>query len=112
MKGVLDVLGLTLQDLHMDASGTLLARVEERLVSAWSAFANGEAGIEDAQIILVDLASYSGYYGTADFDASDAQLHNLNGRRAVFQRIAEALVITGVTLDGLHGAVIRNPTLE
>lgn len=109
MRGVLDVLGLTYEQVH-EQEGAAEA-VQARVASAYAAFANGEASSEDAGIILVDLASYSGYYTTADIDASEAVLRTLNGRREMFQRIAEAMVFTGVTLDGLHGAVVRNPAI-
>lgn len=59
----------------------------ERLSEAWQAFVRGAASKEDADLIMADLASVTGYFFVSEPGATgDALLRN-EGRRDVMARI-------------------------
>lgn len=88
------------------------ARVDMRVAGAYAALFTGTGSSEDAELVLVDLAQYARYYDTASLDMPADQVKALDQRRAVFQRIAEALTKSGKSLGDLHGAVLRSPPLD
>lgn len=59
----------------------------KRLHDAYIAFVAGRPSVEDCQLIMVDLANFSGYYNTTSPNASDAALRYSEGQRSVFGRV-------------------------
>lgn len=83
-----------------------------RIAQAYAAVFSGNGSVDDAGLVLIDLAQFTRYYDTVKLNASAAEAHGLNHRRAVFQRIAEGVIVSGNTLDGLHAATLRAPLIE
>lgn len=83
-----------------------------RIVAAYAAVFSGNGTSEDVDLVLVDLAQFTRYYDTAALDAPADQVKALDQRRAVFQRIMEALTKSGKPVEGLHSAVLRAPLVE
>lgn len=88
------------------------AKMEARIASAYAAFAEGRASKEDADLVIVDLAVFTRYLDTTQLGTSNEVLREINGRRAVFARIVEAVIGAGGNLDGLHRAVLATPALS
>lgn len=108
---------ITLRDLYPpDAEGGYseerLADMQRRVSSAYGALFSGKGGIEDAELVLVDLAQFTRYLDTARLDTPADQVKALDQRRAVFARIAEGMVFSGGDLDGLQRAVLTSPSLS
>ncbi len=59
----------------------------DRLSEAWQAFQRGAASKTDADLILADLANYTGYFFVAADAASGDELQRREGRRDVMARI-------------------------
>lgn len=114
MRTILDVLPKECfsTDPQTGAVEIIDARVDTRVVGAYSALFTGIGSSEDAELVLVDLAQFARYYDTASLDMPAEQVKALDQRRAVFQRIAEALTKSGKSLGDLHGAVLRSPPLD
>lgn len=93
-------------------SDDLLAKMQQRIASAYAAFAEGRASKEDADLVIVDLAVFTRYLDTTQLGTSNEVLRELNGRRAVFARIVEAVIGAGGKLDDLHRAVLATPALS
>lgn len=83
-----------------------------RIAQAYAALFTGVGGIEDAEIVLVDMATFTRYYDTAMLHLPAEQVKALDQRRAVFQRIMEAMTLSGEEPKGLHGAVLRAPPID
>lgn len=60
---------------------------DDRLAQAWHAFVSGRAGREDADLIMGDLAMFTGFMQVSDVGATDAELRRFEGRRDVMARI-------------------------
>lgn len=93
-------------------SDELQAKMEARIASAYLAFVEGRASKEDADLVIVDLAMFTRYLDTTQLGTSNEVLREINGRRAVFARIVEAVIGAGGNLDGLHRAVLATPALS
>lgn len=107
MRTVLDVVpisGLTDEQIAVQFT--------TRVAKAYAALFSGTGGSEDAELVLVDLAQFTRYYDTASLEVPAEHVKALDQRRAVFQRIAEALTKSGKTLGDLHGAVLRAPPID
>jgi hypothetical protein len=84
---------------------------QARTVSAYAALFGGNGSIEDAELVLVDLALYTRYYVTAPIDMPSDQVKALDQRRAVLNRILTAMTIGGARTDGLRAATFTAPLL-
>lgn len=60
---------------------------------------------QDADMVLVDLANFSGYYRIAPIGSDGIALARHEGRREVMGRILSHLRQTQVEIDGLEKAV-------
>jgi hypothetical protein len=99
MKTVLDIV----------PEGADVSVVTQRIASAYGALFSGNGGKDDASLVLIDLAQFARYYDTASFNMPVEQIAAFNHRRAVFQRIMDAMTLTGNEPNGLHSAVLRSP---
>jgi len=86
------------------------AMQEARIAEAYAAVFTGNGSADDAGLVLIDLAQFSRYYDTAHIKASADQVKAIDQRRAVVQRVLEAVIKSGHSIEGLHGAVLRAPT--
>lgn len=114
MRTIVDIFPPDEQDLQtggMGYSDARVAQMQYRIASAYHAFVEGRASREDADLVLVDLAQFSRYLDTTQLGAPSEVLREINGRRAVFARIVEAVIGAGGNLDGLHRAVLATPAL-
>lgn len=80
-----------------------------RIGGAYAALFSGRGGRDDADLVLVDLAQFTRYYDTAMIGLSPEEALAGAQRRAVFQRIMDALALTGNEPSGLLTAVITAP---
>lgn len=60
---------------------------EAHIVAAYQAFAEGRAGKKDADLIIQDLAMYSGYFHVTSQGTPEGELKYAEGARSVFARI-------------------------
>lgn len=71
---------------------------DERIVylgTCWEAFIQGRGVTkDDAEAMMADLATESGYYTAADIGTPDSHLRYREGARSIFARI---LLLSGVT---------------
>lgn len=88
------------------------AWVQQRVASAYANLFSGNGTVEDADIVLVDMAQFSRYYDTATLDMTGPQALAFAHRRAVLSRMLEALTFGGREPQGLLQAVLRSPPLE
>lgn len=65
---------------------------------------------EDVDLVLADLAEYSGYFATMPIDAPDRALQRMEGRREVFARILSLFGVTGEEREELRRAALREMT--
>lgn len=87
--------------------GATPLQADVRLVGAYKAFAAGRPSTDDCEIIMVDLASWSGYYNTTSLDADTNQLRQIEGRREVFARIVRMADMPLKELRLLQAAVLQ-----
>ncbi len=75
---------------------------DANLVAAYnSVFAQGR---EDVELVLADLAEFSGFYKVADRGTSADQLNFDEGKRLAFARIWSFLTLTDKQLEELENA--------
>lgn len=79
---------------------------DKRLSEAWLAIREGRCSREDADIALVDLAWYTGYYAVSPRGTTNDELQFDNGMRAAFGRIAYLLDLTMSDTEAFRGAVL------
>lgn len=108
---------ITLRDLFPPAAeegwtDAQVAQMQKRLADAYRATFSGSGTQEDASLVLVDLARFTRYLDTTSIDAPADVAKALDQRRAVFVRIAEAVIMSGGNLDGLHRAVLMAPPID
>jgi hypothetical protein len=78
-----------------------------RLSDAYRAvFINGNPSKEDSEIVMSDLANFSGYFSVSPPGTSDADLREANGARAVFARILSLSELPLVQLRSLREAAL------
>lgn len=85
---------------------------QERVASAYGALFSGNGTKDDADLVLVDLAQFSRYYDTANLTDAPAALAAATQRRAVMQRIMDALAFSGREPQGLLSAVLGAPPIN
>lgn len=83
------------------------AKVDLRLRQAYMAFAAGRAGMEDAEIILVDLAKVTGYHMASAEDVSPNTLLFREGARSVYAHISAMINTTPDRHRMLEQAMLR-----
>lgn len=81
---------------------------DKRLVEAYRAVFDGRGTRLDADLVLVDLLQFSRYYTTADINLPADVVKALDQRRAVGERIMEALARTEFDVRGLHSAIMQS----
>lgn len=90
----------------------VLARDPEALTrrvgSAYKAVFSSNATTEDVELVLIDLAQFTRYYDTAKITASPSVLAATAQRRAVMDRILDAIEQHGGTVVGLRAATMRD----
>jgi len=64
----------------------------------------GHGGAEDAELVLVDLAEFSGFYKTSPPGTTDGELRFREGARFVFAHIRSLLGLTEAELQALETA--------
>lgn len=67
-------------------------------------FTSGEATVEDAQVVLADLAQFSGFYAVSGGDNDPVALGRREGNREVFGRIFAHLNMTDLERGMLEKA--------
>ncbi len=107
---------ITLRDLFPPSdegwTDEQVVQMQRRLANAYRATFTGNGTSEDADLVLVDLARFTRYLDTTSIDAPADVAKALDQRRAVFVRIAEAVIMSGGNLDGLHRAVLMAPPID
>ena len=93
------------------SDAALLAH-SERIAEAYAQVFSGSGTKLDGEIVLVDLALYTRYYDTAMANASAEDVKAFDARRAVFQRVLEAMTLAGQEPQGLHRAVLTAPPID
>lgn len=109
MRTVLDFVPYDLEGVVHSEEARVKALA--RVFGAYTAVFSGRGGVDDAELVLVDLAQFTRYLDTAALDTPAEVVKALDQRRAVFGRIIEALVSGGGNVDGLHRAVLVSPPL-
>lgn len=89
------------------SEGASQQQVDVRLHGAYEAFLNGRPSKEDCEIILVDLASFSGYYNTTPQEMPAHELKYVEGMRAAVGRIFRLANMPFKELQALQAAVLR-----
>lgn len=78
-----------------------------RISDAYRAvFINGNPSKEDSEIVMSDLANFSGYFAVSPPGTGDAELREANGARAVFARILSLSELPLVQLRSLREAAL------
>ena len=78
-----------------------------RLSDAYKAvFINGNPGNEDNDLVMSDLANFTGYFAASPPGTTDADLREANGMRAVFARILSLSELPLVQLRSLREAAL------
>lgn len=96
----------------VELSDEVLTAIQRRVASAYVELFSGNGSLDDASLVLVDLARFARYYDTTRLDMPADQVKALDQRRAVLQRILDAFAMSGRRLDDLHGAVLRTPDYD
>lgn len=60
---------------------------QQRIRAAYAALFDGRGSKEDADLVFVDLAKFSGYLNTTPPTATDSELRYYEGQRSLFGRI-------------------------
>lgn len=84
----------------------------QRIAEAYAQVFSGNGTKLDGEIVLVDLALFTRYYDTAMANASAEDVKAFDARRAVFQRVLEAMTLAGQEPQGLHRAVLTAPPID
>jgi hypothetical protein len=78
-----------------------------RLAAAYEAvFVKRRPMQEDVDLVMADLAEFSGYFTTAPTSTNSNDLWDLNGKRSVFARILSLIAIPRVQLEELRKAAL------
>lgn len=81
------------------------SKAQLALRSAYIAFRNGRATKQQADLIITDLAKYSGYYNTTSSSEPDHVLRHNEGGRELFGRVMRFMNPTLRELEALQRAV-------
>lgn len=77
---------------------------EVYLISAYRSVFAGRGTSEDAQIVLADLANYTGFFRVSPADVPEAELRTREGMRMAFSRINQFLTLNETDLHALQHA--------
>lgn len=99
--------GLSVFDVLPEAARRSHHQAELRLISAYKAFVAGSPSSEDCEIILVDLASISGYYNTTLMDTPADQVKFVEGMRYAVSRIFRMADAPMTEIRALQSAVLQ-----
>lgn len=78
-----------------------------RMSDAYRAvFINGNPSKEDSDLVMSDLAAFTGYFAASPPGTSDADLREANGARAVFARILSLSELPLAQLRSLREAAL------
>jgi hypothetical protein len=80
------------------------AQTQQRLAEAYQAVFAGKPTTADQQIVLADMASYTGFFMYHPKDVTDGALRYGEGMRAAFGRIHAFLTMTPEQSEGLQRA--------
>lgn len=80
---------------------------ELALTKAYNAFRRGRATSDESDLIMTDLAIFSGYYNTTPSDLPAEQLKHAEGQRSVYGRILSFINPPAAELEELEAAVKR-----
>lgn len=78
-----------------------------RLVAAYKALFAGNGGVEDAEMVLADLAQLTGFFLVAGPEVTDQALRYAEGQRSVFKRITGMLAMPQSALTALQEAAYQ-----
>lgn len=78
---------------------------ELRIAEAYAAVFSGRGSTEDAELVLVDLAKFTGYYNTTSPEVPGDALRYYEGQRAVMGRILALKAPPDIELEALRKAV-------
>nr|WP_321456133.1 hypothetical protein [uncultured Cohaesibacter sp.] len=84
----------------------------QRLIDAWHRFSNGKATKDDFEIIMVDLANFSGWDRFSDHPPDNAEAQFNEGKRSVFGRAFSFLTMTQADRVGLAQAALEEARAE
>lgn len=82
-------------------------QAEVHLAQAYKRFVNGEASKEDAQLILIDQATYAGIHQAVPKTTPDEELRYVEGMRNQFFRWQRFLELTPEEMLALERAASR-----
>lgn len=82
------------------------------LVEAYQRVLSRPGVSAEADLLLADLAEFSGYFSTLPIDAPDRALQRMEGRREVFARILSLFGVTGEEREELRRAALRELTVS
>nr|WP_319485672.1 hypothetical protein [uncultured Cohaesibacter sp.] len=83
-----------------------------RLVDAWRRFREGKSSKDDFEIIMVDLANFSGWDRYCDHPPDNAEAQFNEGKRSVFGRAFSFLTMTRADRIGLAQAALEEARAE
>lgn len=99
--------GLTVFDVLPPHERDSVTAADVRLVGAYKAFVAGTPSADDCEIILVDLASISGYYSTTLMNTPADQVKFVEGMRMLVSRIFRFADMPLTELRTLQQTVLR-----
>jgi len=83
------------------------AKAQARLASAYTQLFSGHGSVDDANIVLVDLAREGKYfYAATPGETSDGALWDMNGSRRIYGRILQFTQLPPEALEELAAAVM------
>lgn len=83
-----------------------------RKTQAYMAVFSGKAARDDAELVLADLANYSGFYRVSPADTPDATLRFQEGMRAVYGYIYSHLNLSASDISALENAARQEAAVD
>ncbi len=83
-----------------------------RLTQAYMAVFSGKATREDAEVVLADLANYSGFYRTSPADTPSDVLRYQEGMRAVYGYVYSHLNLSPSDISALENAARQEAAVD
>ncbi|SFO06026.1 hypothetical protein SAMN04488056_10310 [Cohaesibacter marisflavi] len=87
-------------------------QAKKRLVEAWMRFSEGKASKDDFEIIMADLANFSGWDRYCDHPPDNAEAQFNEGKRSVFGRAFSFLTMTRGERIALSQAALEEARAE
>ena len=84
----------------------MTATREKKLAEAYRSTFIGSPTKAETDMVLADLATFTGFFTALGPEASGDALRYVEGRRSVFAHIQVYLKMTGANLDELHRAAL------